>query len=54
LEFRSWVNPNYGVNDMRTKTSYLGSDGKRYRPKFSPSGDLWTISFEEISEVPST
>lgn len=49
LEFKSRINPNYEVNDLRTKFSYLWSDGFMYKRTETPTKD-WTITvFEKIT-----
>lgn len=51
LEFKSRINPDYDVNDLRTKVSYLWSDGKQYKPKYQQINDVGVASFEEISNI---
>jgi hypothetical protein len=49
LEFKSRVNPNYGMNDFRIRFSYLWSDGFMYEKIERPTKD-WTITiFEKIT-----
>lgn len=49
LEFKSRVNSDYLVNDLRTKCYYLGSDWKYYRPQQKQEEGIWIMYFEEIS-----
>lgn len=51
LEFSSRINPDYEVNDLRTKKSYLWSNGNFYQPLIQQKGDTKFVSFKKIPNI---